>query len=326
MVEVTFNFNELRCIHQYDGGGPSEPYMWIVFFYVDASTLTSQGDFVATMNMRTDISGRQLFQEGVRPGRTIPIPETLGRARILLDDTGLAPPAIGAVYALLEENGTTDTLMKMGHQEFGQAFHEEINDYVRGHLPSPPPISAEERQAMSQRIEERVFDRVHDAADFLEYFRSADRVIGFATEYFPWPALTWLRDQAPGQPHQIPQTIRKERTVVEYPNRLVTAVDEYEVRGSIQVSPYTPPPSDPCQTQKDAYNQAARLVEQLRDAITRLREKFAQAPPSEKPDIAAEIAETQASLDRALDAARQARNAYNQCRNQNSNLRKQFTF
>ena len=140
MIEVTFNFNELRCIHQYDGGGPSEPYMWIVFFYVDASTLTPRpSDFVATMNMRTDISGRQLFQEGIRPGRIVPIPETLGRARILLDDTGLAPPAIGAVYALLEENGTTDRLMKIGHQEFGQAFHEEINDYVLAYFPSPPP-------------------------------------------------------------------------------------------------------------------------------------------------------------------------------------------
>ncbi len=178
--------------------------------------------------MRTDVSGRQLFQEGVRPGRTVPIPETLGRARILLDDTGLAPPAIGAVYALLEENGITDRLMKMGHQGSAKPFTRRL-------------------------------------------------------------------------------TITSGRT---FP----------------KVSPYTPPPPDPCQAQKNAYNQAARLVEQLRDAITALREKFAQASPSERPDIAEEIAETRASLDQALAAAQQAQDAYDQCRDQNSNLRKEFTF
>ena len=325
MVEVIFNFNELRCIHQYDGGSRSEPYLWFVFFYVDASTITG-GEFVATRNMRSDISCRGIFEGGVRPGRTIAIPETLGRVNVLLDDTGIAPPVAGVVYALLEENGTTDSLMKIGHRVFGQAFHEEINAYVRSHLPSPPPLSAEERQAMAERIEDRVFDAVNDAADWTEYFRSADRVIGFATEYFPWPALTLLRDQAPGNPYPIPRTIRKERQVVQYPGNLVTVVDEYEVMGTIQVSPYTPPPPDPCQALKNAYNEAARLVEQLRDALDRLRSEFAQAPPSQRPGIAAEIAETQANLNQALDAARQAQDAYNQCRNQNSNIRRPFTF
>lgn len=37
----------------------------------------------------------------------------------------------GVVYALLEDNGTTDSLMRIGHRVFGQAFHDEINDYVK---------------------------------------------------------------------------------------------------------------------------------------------------------------------------------------------------
>ncbi|HZJ16711.1 MAG TPA: hypothetical protein VFD27_16785, partial [Chthoniobacteraceae bacterium] len=212
MIEVTFNFNELHCIHQYDGGSASEPYLWIVFFYVDSSTITSGQGFVATWNMRSNISCRQIFEQNVRPGKTIAIPDTLGSVRLLLDDAVLTSPAAGAVYALLEKNGTTDSLMQIGHRVFGQEFDKEINDYVRSHLPDVPPLSTVDRDAMAARIEDKVFSAVYDAADFLEYFRSKDRMIGFASEYFPWPALTLLRDRTPGQPYPIPRTIRLERT------------------------------------------------------------------------------------------------------------------
>jgi hypothetical protein len=325
MVEVIFNFNELHCIHQYDGGGPSEPYLWIVFFYVDSSTLTSGQDFVATRNMRSNISCRKIFEENVRPGKTIAIPETLGRVRLLLDDTVLASPAAGAVYALLEENGTTDSLMQIGHRVFGQEFHREINDYVRSHIPDVPPLSAADRDAIAARIQDKVFDAVHDAADFYEYFRSKDRVIGFASEYFPWPALTLLRDRTPGQPYAIPQTIRLERTVTEL-NHPVQAIDEYEIRGSIQVNPYTPPAPDPCQALKDAYNRAEQRVSDIEDALRRLREAFAQASPSERESIRQDIEEAVAEKAAALNEAEKAMAAYKNCRAQYEIRTKEFTF
>ncbi len=59
---------------------------------------------------------------------------------------------------------------------------------------------------MTQRL-------IRAGADFYEYFRSKDRVIGFTSEYFPWPALTLLRDRTPGQPYPIPQIIRHESTL-----------------------------------------------------------------------------------------------------------------
>ncbi len=327
MVEVIFNFNELRCIQQYDRGGASEPYMWFDFFYVDSSTLTSGSDLVATRNMQAGVSGRNLFEGNVRPGKIIAIPASLGRIRVLLDDMRLQTPAIGVVYALLEKNDTSDRLMQTGHRVFGQAFHEEINTYVRNNLPNVPSLSQEEKDAMAERIKDRVFDAVRADADFLEYFRTKDRVIGFGSEYFPWNVLTLLRDRSPGQPYQIPQTIRLEQMVMEYGNiQPVKVVDEYEVRGSIQVSPYTRPAPDPCQAQKNAYNEAAQLVDELQRTIEQLREQWAAASALEKPDIAADIAEAQASLNQALDRAQAAQAAYTQCRNQNSTQKNVFTF
>jgi hypothetical protein len=89
MVEVTFNFNGLHCIHQYDGGSHRALHL-DRFLYVDASTLTSQGDFVATMNSAISADGS--FSGGSGQEGTIHS-ETLGRARILLDDTGRRPPS-----------------------------------------------------------------------------------------------------------------------------------------------------------------------------------------------------------------------------------------
>jgi hypothetical protein len=210
MMEVVFNYNELFCIRHSDAGDKAEPYMWFAFVFVDVNTITASR-FVITLNMADQVSCRHLFQQGAESGDVIPIPPSVGHARILLDDTGVVPPAVIVVYALLEENETTDSLMTLGHKVFGQALDDEINDFVRKSALSPPPLSKEERDAMAGRIQKRVFDALEDAASWTECFNTRDRVVGFATEFFDWDALSVMRDGAPGQPFPIPRTIRGER-------------------------------------------------------------------------------------------------------------------
>jgi hypothetical protein len=274
------------------------------------------GRFVLISNEAENISCRQLFQEDVRPGKTIPIPDSLGRRKILLDDTGMiVQPVAGVVYALLEENGTTDSLMTKGHQVFGQALDDEINDFIRKNGLPPPPLSEADRVAMAERIQDRVTNAIEDAASWTEYFRSKDRVIGFASEFFDWPALSVMRDGAPGQPFPIPRTIRKERLVqtfgTPFPG-LVVAVDEFEIRGTIQVSRMNP--SDRCQDLRDGYNRVGQLVKDSEAALQRLREEYAKASEPRKLSISQEIRKTRAEKEKALQAVERAHDAYRACR------------
>jgi len=103
-------------------------------------------------------------------------------------------------------------------------------------------------------------------------------------------------------------------------------VDEYEVRGSIRVSPYTPPPPDPCQAERAACNRAAEAVERLDEAIARLKTQYAQAPASQKPGIREEIQEAEAERAQALAEAQRAQEAYDECRARNPIRSKAFTF
>jgi hypothetical protein len=318
MMEVVFNYNELFCIRHSDAGDKAEPYMWFAFVFVDVNTITASR-FVITLNMADQVSCRHLFQQGAESGDVIPIPPSVGHARILLDDTGVVPPAVIVVYALLEENETTDSLMTLGHKVFGQALDDEINDFVRKSALSPPPLSKEERDAMAGRIQKRVFDALEDAASWTECFNTRDRVVGFATEFFDWDALSVMRDGAPGQPFPIPRTIRGERLA----SNGGILVDEYEVRGSIQVSRITPP--DRCQDLRDGYNRVAQVFKDSEAALQRLREEFLKVPAPRKPGIRKEIEEARAKKTKALQAIARAHDDYRACRAEDPTLTKETT-
>lgn len=324
MTEVVLNFNELRCIQQYDNGGASEPYMWFVFFYADSSTIQSASGVVATRNMLSGLSCRNKFEENVKLGKTIAIPSDIGRSRLLLDDVGFPSPVVGVVYALLEENETTDSLMRTGHRVFGEAFNEEINNHVRNNL-ADPSLSDQQKKDMAKRIEDRVFSAVRNDAGVFEYFRTKDRVIGFHAEYFPWPVLSLISDRSNGNPYPLSQQIRKERVVI-VNMRPVTVVDEYEVNGSIQVRPYTPPAPDRCQAERNALNAATQRVKSLQSTLRALQTEFAQTPGPQRAAIRAQIIETRAELSQAIDAAEQAQEAYTRCRSLNLIRPGVFTF
>jgi hypothetical protein len=316
MMEVIFNYNELFCIRHSDAGDKAEPYMWFAFVFADVNTVVPAANrFVITVNMADQISCRHLFQQGAESGDVIPIPPSVGHHRILLDDTAaeMVAPVVIVVYAVLEENETTDSLMTLGHQVFGRAIEDEINHFVLKHLPPPiPSPTEEEKAAMAARVEERVFDAVEDAASWTEWFNTNDRLVGFAFEIFDWNALSAMRDGAPGQPFPIPRTIHKERRFPRphFPDLIL--VDDYEVRGSVQVSRITPP--DRCQDLRDGYNRVAEVFKDSEATLHRLREEFLKAPASRKPGIHKQIKEARAKKANALHAIARAHDDYRACR------------
>ncbi len=322
MIEVSLNFQELHCIQQYDNGGPSEPYMWIIFFHADNSTIQNSTGVVATQNMMAGISCRGIFEENVKPGKTIPIPPQLGKFTFIVDEEGFPAPVIGSVYAVLEENGTTDSLMRTGHRVFGEAFHQEINQHVANNL-TDPTLTDDQKKKMGERIEDKVFSAVRSEAGVLEYFRSKDTVIGFNSEYFSWPLLSLILDRSNGNPYPLSKTVRKDRKVVlnlgQTGSRIIDVVDEYEIRGTITVRRYTPPQPQPCQSERNTLNSLTQQVKDLKENLRQLQTEFAQAPGPQKAGFAAQIKLLRKELSDAITAAERAQEAYKKCLDRNRN-------
>jgi hypothetical protein len=319
MLDVMLQLEQLDCVRQSDSSG-SEPYMWILFFFADSTTVSSRaGTAVRTINMLEGVSGRQIFPSNVVAGRMLSIPENLGRIRLVLDDTVIKKPAAGVVFTVLEENDTTDGLMRIGHREFGEALSDELNGLVsRFALADVPPLTNEERAAIAKRVQDRVKSAIEGAASGWEFFKKRDRVIGFGADFFSWDVLQLIKDLAPGKPYPLQHIVRSERVVVPGgPGTLPrTVVDEYEVTGSIRVNIFTPPPVDPCQAEKDGFNRLNQAVKDLDQQIASLQEELNEASGTQKPGILKQIDDARKERKKLLPELDAARDAFQTCRAQ----------
>jgi hypothetical protein len=93
-------------------------------------------------------------------------------------------------------------------------------------------------------------------------------------------------------------------------------VDEYEVRGSIRVSPFTPPPVDPCQAEKDGLNRLNQAVKDLDQQIASLQEELNKASGTQKPEILKQSDAARKERKKLLSELDAARAAYQKCRAQ----------
>lgn len=319
MLDVILQLEQLRCIRESEAGG-SEPYMWVLFFFADSTTLSSQtSTAVRTINMLPGVSGRQVFPTSIGAGRTLAIPENLGRIRLVLDDTLIKKPTAGVVFTVLEENDTSDRPMRIGHQEFGEALSDELNGLVSRFGADSPPLSDEERAAIAKRVEDRVRSAIHNAASVWDkVVNRKDRVIGGESQVFSWDVMQLIKDLAPGKPYPLQHIVRSERVVVPGgPGTLPrTVVDEYEVTGSIRVNPFTPPAVDPCQAEKDAFNRQNQAVKDLDQQIASLQEELNDASGTQKPGILKQIDDARKERKKLLPELDVARDAYQKCRAQ----------
>jgi hypothetical protein len=316
MLDVTIRLEELRCMQQFDLGGASEPYLWVLFFEADLATANDRNpDLVMTYNLQSGSSAREFIPGNFRSGTTAAIPEYLGTHHMFLDEDETVRPTCGVVMALLEENGTSENLIEQGHFEFGNALHDEINQFARDALGSRP-MTPEERQAMTGRVEERVRAAIRRNAPASEYFRGKDRLIGFASETFGADVLYLLRDRTGGQPYPLAWDFHKE---VEIPvgAGVLRGVDDYRITAGIQVSTYVPPPPDPCGALHAEYRRLERQVREFEERLRLLQSDLAAAPPRERPAIRQEIEEVRAELAPIARARNEARQAYQECRLEN---------
>lgn len=307
MIQVAFHVQTLRCISQADisdnavlGGDTSEPYIWVAFFFFDPFAGKK------TISMLPGLSCRDVLPENVRAGTVLQIPVLLGTSKMVLDDSTIVKPVAGLIVVVLEENETRDALIQIGHQEFGNAVDDEIRT-VSGDL------TDEQKQAMEDRVRDRVITAIRNNSGIFDSFRVQDRFIGSIVKSFDYPLLKLLLDKAPGLPYPIQDRLRSERTIrLPSPFPPIQAVDEYEINASIQVSPFVPPGPDPCQAQKDALAAANGEIERIEGDILDLQSQLRLAPAPKKQEIRNKIRALQAErrtavqeMDRAIEALRQ---------------------
>jgi len=316
MVKVVIQLDELRCISQFDNGpsDASEPYLWLNFFFFDNVTATdSEPGLLRSINMLPGSSCRDLLPENIRAGTVIKIPALIGKFTFVLDDSvDIFKPAVGLIFVVIEENETSENLIVIGHQVFGEAIKDELNEVAKK---LSFDLSEDEKKAIADRVQSRVFGAIEDNAGPLEFFRRKDRVIGFGSETYSWPILKLLLDKAPGLPYPIQERVRSERLIqLNPPFPPIKAVDEYEITGSIAVSLFVPPGADPCQAQKDALAEANRALEELDGELTDLQQRLRLSPPAEQARIHQQIRQLQAQRRVLVKQRDDASAAFGQCR------------
>ena len=319
---VTIQLETLRCITQFDhvADPASEPYLWVAFFFLDQATVTdSDPDLIVTINPLEGSSCRSLLPENIRAGSVIDIPNALGRLQFMLTLSGSPSPIAGVIAALVEQNETSDNLIRIGHKEFGDAIRDELNTIARS---GSTEVTDEQEQEIAARVQARVFDVIAANAGVLEFFREKDRFVGFITTVFTGAELQLLRDKAEGLPYPIQERIRRERTIpAAAPFPAFTVVDEYEINGSIRVSRFLPPKPDPCQGEADALTAALQAIEEAEGEIADLQQQLRLAPPAKKAEIRNRIRQLQ-NQRRALGVQRdKAAEALAQCRSHHTLVR-----
>jgi Tachylectin len=147
--DVTVILQTLNCIHESDGSGHSEPYIWPALFSIDVAANVSV-TAPAVQNARV------VIKNNMSAGESAVIPATVGRLSVRLEDN--ARGLILAV-AMLESDDGPDHALKKGFSAFTSELRQAIADNL---LPLSTATGAE-RTALIAAINKRVSDKVQSA-------------------------------------------------------------------------------------------------------------------------------------------------------------------
>lgn len=125
--------------------GGDEPYLWVLFFQVDGSTLhpgrpSEVSAAFSSPHGRHGIgSHRNLGGRSLRRGASVSVPDRLGLHTGRLVRIGELPEDItrfatlaGVIVVALEEDDSPESAVEAGRREFERAITDEVNASVRG--------------------------------------------------------------------------------------------------------------------------------------------------------------------------------------------------
>lgn len=140
-IPVRMHVWRLFCYHGADDGA-SEPYVWVIGFKFDGSTMTQllrrfswTPEYFLSAGSHGNIAGN------VMPGRKIGIPPPVGRWETTLKPIRLSdasgavtevPGAIGFAAVVLEENNVPDSAAEAGHRALNDFVAATLETFVTG--------------------------------------------------------------------------------------------------------------------------------------------------------------------------------------------------
>ena len=305
-IHATIRLKNLQCHKEWDANGHSEPYLWPIFFHLDASTVVRgddgyatvhsplaqmPGPFVRGLDLRRGSAGIDQFPGGVQAGDVLPVPTAIGQHDVIFDEDVLSTDMMmGVIVVLLEHDDTSEVALTAGRLEMERGVQRELDDYVGrlvrvGGLNAIVPPTDAEADAMKNRLSEQVRAAVKDAiglADKLSVlagFTSPDTLIDAQV-------ITFVRSSAHDDFTGMVTRARKftshyEVVVLGKPLQ----VDQYySIEAELEAKPFYPPASDPCRSWVDAVA-AAKLVIKTQNQLIAVLQRELSGPftPGEGP-------------------------------------------
>lgn len=171
-TDTIINLKTLTCQKESDATGHSEPYIWPVLLKIDNDTLAT--DELLDVITPTFGHERIRIKEGIRPGETATIPESVGRLKARFEEDQQFQRLV-LIVTLLEEDETPEDSVQAGFR----AFADELSDEVRENLFGLVFAEDEDLEIIVDRIKKNVSKRVESAIfDSLSSFEKARLLIG----------------------------------------------------------------------------------------------------------------------------------------------------
>lgn len=178
-VDAVVHLDQMRCVVQHDGGGPSEPYAWTAIVTGDVGSLTTGVVEASAPNIAN--GARVLIKPGMRAGNRVAMPPAQRQFVHRFDD-GVVGGFIAIVVALLEKDELPGRAVNAGYRTFRTEVGTELGAFLRTH--HRPPTDAE-KDDLGGKVKKKVVSSVKDALTFgesvavLTGFRDKDDPIGF---------------------------------------------------------------------------------------------------------------------------------------------------
>jgi hypothetical protein len=322
-TQATLMLRSLTCLQEWDADGHSEPYLWPVYFHIDAVTMVvgaRGGDYIhlysplaempgPTLNgldLGLGASGIGLFPGGVQAGAVLAVPSPIAHYHARFDvDNAMA---IGVVVALIEHDDMSDIVMATARQAFEAELLAQLNAFF-GSLAELRGPTPNEYEAMKDKIEDRANDAAHKAAGAATKFsvflgwQRADSFIAAGTKTFqrtgarvrvgagvlpgPRPAPgslpAALGDEFATGTRQFDIELRGTSSITVPFGPTVVYPQHYTLHGDFDARPYVPTNPDPCQGFVDAVRSAQQIVDNYQKLIDGLLAQLHQTSTSEGP-------------------------------------------
>ena len=178
-IQITFDFERLRCFDEADGLGRAEPYLWTIFFKIDGLTI-----FINTKNPANPfIQGTPLVVPNFlnhndlgKPewdaGDDAALPKTVSEFGTLLHPIKLTPPLngiasvdgiMGCIAVLLEEDSSSDSDVATSHNALNSLIGTKLSKLLSTVDVSVPEKIQAKFNAMATQIKPVIQSAINES-------------------------------------------------------------------------------------------------------------------------------------------------------------------